>query len=67
MDKPKKGTMDVMMNMQRDAWRERQPPVTRPVDETTPLYDVADIYDYPAPYMTIRGVFRYVGIEVISW
>lgn len=59
-------TMDLMMNMQRNAWRERQPTPTKPVDETVPMYNIADIYDNPGPHMTVRGMFRYTGVDVIS-
>ena len=66
MDELKKETMAIMMNMQRDAWRERQPIPPIPEDETIPMYDIADIYDHPAEHMTIRGIFRYAGVGVIS-
>jgi len=65
MNKHKNEIMDIMMGMQRDAWRERQPIPIRPEDETIPMYDIAEIYDNPAPHMTIRGIFRYTDVEVI--
>lgn len=30
-------------------------------------YDAAEIYDRPVKHMTARGVFQYVGIDVIPW
>jgi hypothetical protein len=30
-------------------------------------YDAAEIYDRPVKYMTVTGIFQYVGIDVIRW
>lgn len=61
----KRDSMDVMMNMQRDAWRQRQPIVSTEEPKVVKVYDASEIYDNPAEYSTIHGIFRYVGIEVI--
>ena len=61
----KKEIMDIMMSMQLDAWRERQPIFTRPEDETIPMYNTSEIYDEPAIHCTVRGIFRYTGVDVI--
>ena len=29
--------------------------------------DIAEIYDNPVSYMTVKGVFGYVGIDVIPF
>ena len=46
-------------------WREKKPEITRPVDETIPMYNIAEIYDHPVPYSTVRGIFTYTGVEII--
>jgi len=30
-------------------------------------HNTAKIYDHPIKYMTIKGIFRYVGIDMIPW
>ena len=47
-------------------WREKRSEITRPVDETIPMYNIAEIYDHPGPHMTTRGIFRYTGVDVIA-
>jgi hypothetical protein len=27
----------------------------------------AEIYDRPVKHMTVKGIFRYVGIDMIRW
>lgn len=66
MNKPKRETMDIMMAMQRDAWRERMPVQTKLQDKTIPTYNVSEIYDNPAEHSTIAGIFRYSGVDVIK-
>ena len=34
--------------------------------EASKEYDTNAIYDDPIPYMSVRGIFHYVGIEVIG-
>ena len=46
-------------------WRENKPKIFRPVDETIPKYNIDEIYDNPTSHMTIRGIFRYAGVEMI--
>lgn len=33
--------------------------------ESTKAYDITEIYDHPAPYSTVRGIFTYTGVDVI--
>ena len=46
-------------------WQEKKPDILKPVDETMPIYDPSEIYTNPAQHMTVRGIFRYVGVDVI--
>jgi hypothetical protein len=60
-----KEAMDIMMNMQRDAWRERQP-IHYKLKDKPIEYDTSAIYDNPTEYMTTKGIFGYTGVEMIK-
>ena len=30
-------------------------------------YDSAEIYDHPIKYMSVRGIFRYINVDVIPF
>lgn len=30
-------------------------------------YDSAEIYDHPIKHMTVKGIFRYIGVDMIPW
>ena len=47
-------------------WREKRPEIIKPVDETIPMYNIAEIYDNPGRHMTVRGMFRYTKIDVVT-
>ena len=56
---------DKLIKVQMNAWRERLPVFG--VSEDKPKeYDTAEIYDNPAAYMTLKGLFRYVDVDIIG-
>ena len=30
-------------------------------------YNTAEIYDHPIKHMTVKGIFRYIGVDMIPW
>ena len=66
MNKPKRNAMDVMMRMQRNAWRERQSVITIEKPKVAKVYDASEIYDNPMEYSTVSGIFLYTGVDMIS-
>lgn len=57
----KNDLMQIITNM---TARDSQPTLNR--EETTKTYITSEIYDNPAEYSTVRGIFRYVGIDIIG-
>lgn len=57
------------MNKQEDMMKivcneapKSQHPIVNRLEAT---YDTSEIYDNPGTHMTVRGMFRYVGVDVI--
>lgn len=46
-------------------WRTRMP-VNYKLKDAPIMYDTSKIYDDPAEHMTVRGMFQYVGIDIIE-
>lgn len=65
MSKHERNAMNVMMRMQRNAWRERQPIIAIEKPKVAKVYDASEIYDNPTPYSTVSGIFAYTGVDVI--
>ena len=60
----KREIMDIMMSMQLESWRERQSVIHEPTAKPK-VYNTSEIYDEPAIHCTVRGIFRYTGVEII--
>ena len=52
------------MSMQLESWRERQPVIHELIAKSK-VYNTSEIYDRPAIHCTVRGIFRYTGVDVI--
>lgn len=60
----KREIMDIMMSMQLESWRERQPVIHEMIAKSK-VYNTSEIYDEPSIHCTVRGIFRYTGVDVI--
>ena len=55
---------DLMKIVCNETTKDMQPTLNRL--EATKTYDTSEIYDNPGPHMTVRGMFRYTGVDVIK-
>ena len=55
---------DLMKIICNETTKDKQPTLNRL--ESTKTYDTSEIYDHPHSHITVRGMFRYCNVEMIT-